>query len=156
MSNSRQLDESGLTCRSMVLADLDQVLEIEAQVSAAPWSRRNFESSLHSHNQCWVLYKNNDLVGYAVLSLVADEAELLLIGIAREAQGHGFGRLLLLHILDCAQKLNARAVFLEVRASNEVAQGLYASEGFNEVGVRPAYYPAKKGREDAVIMALEF
>jgi ribosomal-protein-alanine N-acetyltransferase len=27
--------------------------------------------------------------------------------------------------------------------------------GFNEFGRRPNYYPAKKGREDALVMAIE-
>jgi ribosomal-protein-alanine N-acetyltransferase len=44
-------------------------------------------------------------------------------------------------------------VFLEVRPSNAAARRLYADNGFNEVGLRRNYYPASKGREDALIMA---
>jgi ribosomal-protein-alanine N-acetyltransferase len=36
-----------------------------------------------------------------------------------------------------------------------VAQQLYASVGFKEIGRRPRYYPAKGGREDAIVMALD-
>jgi len=32
---------------------------------------------------------------------------------------------------------------------------LYESEGFNEIGKRPNYYPAAKGREDGIVMAIE-
>jgi [ribosomal protein S18]-alanine N-acetyltransferase len=46
-------------------------------------------------------------------------------------------------------------VFLEVRPSNPRAIELYRDEGFNEIGLRPNYYPAEKGREDAIVMALE-
>ncbi len=44
-------------------------------------------------------------------------------------------------------------VLLEVRRSNAGAQQLYQSEGFHELGVRKAYYPADNGREDAIILA---
>ena len=44
-------------------------------------------------------------------------------------------------------------VFLEVRADNPVAQALYASEGFFEVGRRPRYY--QPDDVDAVVMKLD-
>jgi ribosomal-protein-alanine N-acetyltransferase len=46
-------------------------------------------------------------------------------------------------------------VFLEVRPSNPLAKALYESVGFVEIGRRPRYYPARDGREDAVVMVLE-
>ena len=49
----------------------------------------------------------------------------------------------------------AERVFLEVRPSNTGAIALYHDEGFNEIGRRPRYYPAKDGREDAIVMAME-
>jgi len=42
-----------------------------------------------------------------------------------------------------------------VRPSNPNAIALYEDEGFNEIGRRPNYYPSKKGREDAIVMAME-
>jgi ribosomal-protein-alanine N-acetyltransferase len=47
-------------------------------------------------------------------------------------------------------------MFLEVRPSNAAAQCLYRSAGFNEVGMRRNYYPARVAREDAIIMARQF
>jgi [ribosomal protein S18]-alanine N-acetyltransferase len=44
-------------------------------------------------------------------------------------------------------------VFLEVRADNPVAQGLYASRGFAVVGRRPRYY--QPDGVDAIVMRLE-
>jgi ribosomal-protein-alanine N-acetyltransferase len=32
---------------------------------------------------------------------------------------------------------------------------MYERAGFNEIGRRPNYYPAKRGREDAIVMAME-
>ena len=46
-------------------------------------------------------------------------------------------------------------VLLEVRASNQLAMNVYASQGFRRVGQRKGYYPAGQGqREDAIVMGL--
>ena len=50
---------------------------------------------------------------------------------------------------------SAHQVFLEVRPSNPVAHALYLAAGFREIGRRPRYYPAKEGREEAIVMTLE-
>ena len=42
-----------------------------------------------------------------------------------------------------------------LRPSNPVAKELYESLGFMEIGRRPSYYPARGGREDAIVMALD-
>ena len=52
-----------------------------------------------------------------------------------------------------ARERGARQVFLEVRADNPVAQRLYASEGFVELGRRPRYY--QPDDVDAVVMKLD-
>jgi ribosomal protein S18 acetylase RimI-like enzyme len=48
--------------------------------------------------------------------------------------------------------VQARALWLEVRPSNERARALYRREGFSDIGVRRHYYPAESGREDAWVM----
>jgi len=45
-------------------------------------------------------------------------------------------------------------IFLEVRPSNDAAIELYRSAGFGQIGIRPSYYQAPGGREDAVVLAL--
>ena len=64
-------------------------------------------------------------------------------------------RQLLRALVQLAADRGAQRVFLEVRPSNTPALALYHSEGFNEIGRRPRYYPAAQGREDAVVMAIE-
>ena len=58
-------------------------------------------------------------------------------------------------MLSTARDRGAQRIFLEVRPSNPQAIALYHSEGFNEIGRRPRYYPAVQGREDANVMAME-
>lgn len=144
-----------ISFQTMCAADLDSVLAIEKAICEVPWTRRNFQDCLDSENQCWIMLIDGQHAGHSVMSEVAGEAELLNISVDSKYQGLGLGRELLRYMLSKAAELNVQAVFLEVRESNSVAQSLYLSEGFNEVGLRAAYYPAAKGREDAVIMALE-
>ena len=58
-------------------------------------------------------------------------------------------------LVKIARDQRSQRVFLEVRPSNPGAIALYHSEGFNEIGRRPRYYPARDGREDALVMAIE-
>ena len=95
------------------------------------------------------------MIGYGMLSLAADEAHVLNVCAAPEEQGRGHGRHLLRTLLQQARTRGAQRVFLEVRPSNTGAIALYHAEGFNEIGRRPRYYPAKVGREDAIVMAKE-
>ncbi len=95
------------------------------------------------------------LVGYGVLSIAADEAHVLNVCIDPYSQTRGLGRRLFRALVKLARDHGAQRVFLEVRPSNTPAVALYHSEGFNEIGRRPRYYPAKDGREDALVMAME-
>ena len=95
------------------------------------------------------------MIGYAVLMLAADEAHLLNLGVAPDAQNRGHGRHLLDRVVGVARARGARLLFLEVRPSNEAGRRLYAGYGFKEVGVRRGYYPAQGGgREDALVLSL--
>ena len=57
------------------------------------------------------------------------------------------------HLIQEATRFNADSMFLEVRPSNPRAIKLYRSMWFNEIGTRKGYYPARHGREDAIVMA---
>jgi ribosomal-protein-alanine N-acetyltransferase len=98
---------------------------------------------------------DDKLVGYAVFIVAVEECHILNICIYPPLHGQGLGRKLLSAVLTLAKDAQAKSIFLEVRPSNRHAISLYESEGFNEVGVRKKYYPARHGREDAVIFAKE-
>jgi len=141
--------------RPMRQTDLDAVLAIERRAYAFPWTLGIFRDCLLANYPAWVLVRGGDILGYGVISLAADEAHVLNLCTAPEAQGRGHGRRLLRALLQVARGRGARRVFLEVRPSNTAAIALYHDEGFNEIGRRPRYYPARDGREDALVMALE-
>lgn len=136
--------------------DLPAVLALEQRAHAFPWTAGNFRDGLASGYYMVVMEEGGRLVGYGVVQVILDEGHLLNITIAPELHGRGLGRGLLLHLLDYA-KARTDTLFLEVRPSNHRAIALYQTSGFNEIGLRRNYYPARGGgREDALLMALAF
>lgn len=140
--------------RPMLEADLDAIMQIEPTIYSHPWTRGNFNDSLKVGHNAWVMTQDNEIVGYAVIMIVLDEAHLLNISIAAPYQKQGLGRMLLMYLIDQAKALKTENMFLEVRVSNVSAIALYEDVGFVEMSIRRGYYPASKGREDAVLMGL--
>lgn len=141
--------------RPMREADVAAVHLVEQRAYAFPWTAGIFRDCLQADYASWVLEQDERIVGYFLMSVAAGEAHVLNICVAPELQGRGHGRRLLRSVLVLARGRGAQRVFLEVRPSNRTAIHLYHSEGFNEIGRRPRYYPAKDGREDALVMAIE-
>lgn len=120
-----------------------------------PWTAGIFSDCLRSGYACWLLEEGTELLGYGVLSVAAGEAHLLNLCVGPKSQGQGLGGHLLRKMIELARWHRAQRVFLEVRPSNPAALALYERAGFNEIGRRPNYYPARAGREDALVLALE-
>lgn len=141
--------------RMMRREDLPAVSALENASYEFPWTQGIFADCLRAGHPCWVLCVDGTIAGYGVLSVGAGEAHVLNVCIGADWRGQGLGRHLMRRLLDIARWNGAERVFLEVRPSNPVAQALYQSMGFQEIGRRPRYYPARDGREDAIVMALE-
>ena len=95
------------------------------------------------------------VVGFSLFRTVADESELLLIGVAPAEQRRGIGKLLLEDFIDRARQAQLRRVHLEVRDGNP-AIGMYRAAGFSPVGRRRNYYHGLSGnRYDAITLACE-
>lgn len=148
--------KSGLPeMRPLRLEDVAAIAAVEARAYEFPWSEGIFRDCLRAGYNCWVLVREQAVIGYGVLSVAAGEAHVLNVCVAPEAQGEGHGRRLMRRLMDLARWHGAERIFLEVRPSNPRAMQLYHTLGFNEIGRRPNYYPARNGREDAIVMALE-
>jgi len=139
--------------RPMSARDLEQVMHIELAMYPFPWTQRIFEDCLRVGYRCHVGEVDGNFAGYGVMSTGAGEAHVLNLCVAEEFQRRGLAREMLNHLLDEADQLAVRDVFLEVRPSNLGAICLYEQMGFNQVGLRKDYYPTTDGREDAVIFA---
>ena len=132
------------------------VVKIEQSATAFPWSVKNFEDSLKSGHDAWVFFNDpNEITGYTLIQKVIDEVHILNICVKPKFQGQGLGRKILDHVITFSTNNAAVIIVLEVRSSNQRAQQLYLQAGFNEMSVRKEYYPAKVGREDAILMGLD-
>ena len=90
------------------------------------------------------------LVGFVGVWYQAGDAHIVSIAVREEYRRRGLGELLLIGAVEMAVRRGQQVVTLEVRASNDSAQALYAKYGFSQTGLRPRYYA--DNHEDAVIM----
>lgn len=141
--------------RSMRIADLSVVTEIERSAYEFPWTFGIFRDCVHHGYACTVLEADDIILGYGVMSVAVQECHLLNICVRPAEQRRGHGERIVSALLDMARERSAHVAFLEVRPSNEAAHRLYSRLGFNEIGVRPRYYPARGEREDAIVLARE-
>lgn len=143
--------------RSATLDDLDAIMALEhASFPTDAWSPAMMREELLSPHGWYVVVEEvGRLIGYAGLRAVrgARDADVQTITISETARGRGRGRALLIALLDEAARREVHDVFLDVRADNPVAQALYASEGFVEVGRRARYY--QPDDVDAIVMQLD-
>ena len=148
----RELPE--ITFRPMRDADLDAVLSIERAAYEFPWSREIFRDCLRVGYSCRVLESDGAVNAYGMLQVAAGKSRLLNLCVRTRLHRRGLGRRLLALMIDVARSRDTDSLFLEVRPSNAAARGLYGSMGFASVGVSRGYYPARNGREDAMILSL--
>lgn len=140
----------------MSFADLPIVVRNERMSYSHPWTDGIFRDCLQTGNECWLIKREQKVMGHGILSVAAGESHLLNVCIAPDFQGEGFGRILVNHMIQCAKNKGAEKVILEVRPSNRVAILLYQSIGFAQIGRRRGYYPGIEGREDALVFALDW
>jgi len=153
MAVQRSEDRSEVVVRPMRDQDVTTIMDIEQRAYPFPWTAEIFHDCLRAGYSCYVLESSGVLVGYGVMSAGAHEAHILNICVSPEQRGRGYGGMLMERLIEQARWLQAEMMFLEVRPSNRAALQLYARLGFNEIGTRTNYYPAKHGREDALLLA---
>ncbi len=139
--------------RPMREADLLEVMKIERASYEFPWTEAIFRDCLRAGYDCRVSESNAGLLGYGIMSVGAGECHLLNICIHPDYRLRGFATMLIHGLLEAARRRRAWTVSLEVRVSNDAAYHLYRHLGFSEVGLRKGYYPARVGREDALVLA---
>lgn len=139
----------------MRTSHIDALMTYEREMfGTEAWTRGGYRAELaDTRHRTYVAAESADgsLLGWAGVRVIAEEAEILTVGVVPAARRRGIARALISALLESARTRGARTAYLEVRVDNEAARALYASEGFAELGVRPGYYDA--GRVDAVVMS---
>ena len=139
---------------AMTDAHIDALMPYEREMfGPEAWTRTGYRGELADRRHRTYLVAESEtgaLLGWAGVRVVADEAEVLTVGVVPDARRSGLARRLLAGLLGAAVERGAREAYLEVRIDNDAARALYRSEGFADVGVRRGYY--ENGRVDAVVM----
>jgi len=139
--------------RLMRSEDVKEVFAIDEDIYPFPWTEGIFSDCINAGQLCIVSEIGNKIVSYGVVGMIVNEAHILNLSVRRDMQGKGYGRELLVYLLDLVQRGGAERALLEVRESNRIAIALYQSLGFEEIGLRKGYYPAEQGRENAMVLA---
>ena len=143
------------TIRPALDDDLAAVMRIEvASFPTDAWTESAMRQTLELGDSL-IAERDDAVVGYA--AVIAPEgsgdADVLTLAVAEEHRGAGIGRALLERLIAIAAERGAGRVFLEVRADNPIAEGLYTARGFRRVGRRPHYY--QPDDVDAIVMRLQ-
>lgn len=136
--------------------DLEAVWKIEQDVyGGEAWSLEAMRQELEGDHRRYVVLEdeNGAVQGYAGLLALGQDGDIQTIAVSESVRGSGYGRRLMTELLDEAARRKVHQVFLDVRADNTVARGLYASLGFQEIGVRPRYY--QPDDIDAIVMLVK-
>lgn len=138
--------------------EADALADIHAEAFSRSWSaddfaalsgdRRVFSLGLRRHSTFWP----PRLVGFVLVRVAADEAEILSIAVHGASRGRGHGRLLMDEALRRLYRERVESCFLEVDRDNRTAVGLYESLGFETVGERKSYYRRDEGPAGAALV----
>jgi len=163
-----------LTIEPMREADVPAVQIIERDIFSTPWPRNAYYRELASRNSAHYIVlrrqggapgealraagatggsppmEDEEIVGYAGMWRMYDEAHVTTIGVRHDVQHSGYGRVLFAALVQAAYDMGAKWVTLEVRTSNENAMRMYEGFGFKVIGRRKGYYT--DNGEDAIVM----
>ena len=156
-----------LTLELMRESDVNTVQEIEREIFATPWPRNAYYRELASRASAHYVvlrqegaverpapYRASELdptiVGYGGMWRMYDEAHVTTIGVRKDLQHHGYGRIIFAGLVQAAYDMGAKWVTLEVRTTNENAMKMYEAFGFKVIGRRKGYYT--DNGEDAIVM----
>lgn len=140
--------------RKMRREDVPQIAALERLCFSDPWSEASISSELENPISLWLVAEADGVVqGYIGSQSAPPDCDIMNLAVAPDARRRQLGRTLLQSLIDELHRRGTERLFLEVRASNVPAQSLYASFGFEQVGLRKGYYV--NPTEDALILRKE-
>ena len=144
-----------MTIVSMTSAHVAQIAELEKRCFNDPWSENSIASELNNRLSCWLVALEGDVViGYVGSQTVLGETDMMNIAVHTDYRNQGVAKNLIQTLMDTLSGQGSHSLMLEVRQSNEPARNLYASLGFETVGIRKNYY--RNPKENALILRKEW
>lgn len=130
-----------LTIEPFSLSDLDSISNILENEFDNFWNYQILKNELKNENCLYLVCKiDNEIIGFAGITIILDVAELNNIVIKKSKRGNGLSTILLNEIIKNAKLNNCKELNLEVAICNEIAINLYKKFGFKQVGLRKKYY----------------
>lgn len=140
-----------LKIEKMTLDDLDSIQGILLTDFDNFWTYSTFIEELNNTNSYFIVAKNDDeIVGFAGLKVIVDEADIMNIVVKKSFRHNGIGSVLLEHLISYSKVKNLKTITLEVNEHNLSAIRLYDKFNFDHIGIRKKYY---NGESDAIIMS---
>ena len=134
-------------------AHLAEVAALERLCFSEPWSENSLRMLTETGGVGFVALSDGHVMAYGGMTTVLDEGAVTNIATHPSARRQGLGRAVTEALLTYARDHGIRAVFLEVRESNEAAIRLYGALGFRACGVRKNFY--RQPTESAIQMVWE-
>lgn len=130
----------------MQISDLDSIHDILVSEFDDFWTPSIFKEELQNSNSLYFMAQIDDeIVGFAGIKIILDEADLMNIVVKKSYRNKGIGKSLLNYIISNSKDLDLQSITLEVNENNSVAIHLYESLGFQKVGFRKNYYKNDNG-----------
>ena len=138
---------------SMNSQDLESIKNILNSDFDDFWNYNILKEELNNKNSRYLVAKlNNEVIGFAGIKIVIDEADIMNIVVKKNFRNNGIGSLLLENLINLSKSLNVSSLSLEVNEKNISAISLYKKFNFKEVGKRKNYYKDS----DAILMSINF
>ena len=134
-------------------ADLDAILEVDAESFLRPWTREMYEAELRNPavTRIFLIRTGEHVAGYCATWFLPGELHINNLAIRPACAAAAAGqRRCWRSVLEAARGAGCQRATLEVRRSNHAARQLYEGMGFRLAGVRHDYYADPV--EDALIL----
>ena len=136
----------------MTLDDFNKIKDVLISDFDDFWNVNTLEEELINENSYYLVAKiENQIIGFAGIKSVLDEADIMNIVTKKDKRNLGIGSALLEKLLNDAKAKEIKKITLEVNESNISAIHLYKNFGFKEISIRENYY---NKTDNALIMQL--
>ncbi len=141
--------------------DLPRIAEIHADSFKHAWDAEELARMMAQDSTVVLVarrsspYGTRSPIGFLILRIAADEAEVITIAVQPRQRGRGIGKKLMEAGLFRLYSDRCKSLCLEVDSANDSAILLYRSLGFKEVGQRKGYYGNSDGDGTALVMRVD-
>lgn len=144
---------NNITIKQMDISDFNKIKQNLLSDFDDFWSINTFESELKSQNSYYIIAEINDeIVGFAGLKYVLDNADIMNIVTKKNKRNLGIGYMLLENLIIFCNKNSINQLTLEVNEQNLPAIHLYKKFNFKKISTRNHYY---QNGDTAIIMQLD-